>query len=330
MPAFPLGPVAPGRPRFALLGPLAVLALVASLPACSNGTRLTRTGLDTTLLDMGCEGGRVSYCLALAAAVALCGAAQASAASVVSPTAGSVITATHVPIFTIAMDATRQADGEATEHDPLIAIEGKGSSGQATVVAFCKGADNGDGTWSCSDPVHPLSNGLYLLTYTYSLHTCISVPGPFNAPPSCSWYTMPGVGAVFTVSVPTSSPPKAITTTPVVTPTVPSVKKTTGAAAINRADTSAPHVTALSTKVSSTVVTMRWKVSDNSGRAASTLSVRRGASIVAKRSYTQKATGVYTAKWKIGLYVGLLRFCVSAKDAAGNVSAMRCASFTVS
>ena len=151
---------------------------------------------------IGGQRGRLALPL-LAAAVTLAAPAIARAATPVSPSADQVVT-TSTPTFTVALDSTLQADGTASESSPLISVYGPGPNGQSTVVAFCAGINNGDGTWSCSDPAHPLTSGSYLMQWTHTSHSCVSVSIPgsaFQPSPSCTWLTMPGTGAFFSVNV---------------------------------------------------------------------------------------------------------------------------------
>lgn len=80
---------------------------------------------------------------------------------------------------------------------------------------------------------------------------------------------------------------------------------------------------------------LRYRVSDNSGRAAGTITILRGRSVVARtrqKLASVRPGKIYRAGWLVprSLAPGTLRFCVIAVDEAGNRSKQSCASLVIS
>jgi hypothetical protein len=253
----------------------------------------------------------------LATALTLTAPTIAGAATPVSPSAGQVVT-TSTPTATVALDAAVQPDGTAAESSPLMSVYGPSPNGQSTVLAFCEGTNNGDGTWYCSDPTQRFASSLvsYYWTFTYSLHTCVSIGGaPTYLLPSCVWLTSSGVGGTFTVSVAAAG---ATTTQPMaMTPAIAAP-----------ADVTTPKVKAIPTIATvGQVAHLLFTASDSSGASSLFFVVIGHGRTGWKRTLvnaTVKSGVRYSVPWRPAS-AGLYAFCLAAVDAAGNKSATSCA-----
>jgi hypothetical protein len=250
-----------------------------------------------------------------------CGGAVA--ANVLSPANGSTVT-TATPTVSISLDSTPQPDGQPTEYSPLISIIGA-RNGTATTVAFCAGADQGSGTWACSDPAHPLASGAYLLTYTYTWHTCTggpTIPGTnVQLPPTCNWLTSTGLPSTFTVAVPGSSSGSPSPTPP--------------GSSSSGLDAIPPVVQAYRSYGSpGTTAKLLFSVRDNRGAARIAIVVGTGAGAVIKRITSGRVLargGIGYLPWRvpIGILPGAKVFCVAAVDDAGNQAKGSCSTIVV-
>lgn len=94
-------------------------------------------------------------------------------------------------------------------------------------------------------------------------------------------------------------------------------------------DTEAPTVRALaSSGRRRTLVSLRWRVSDDSGEARERIEVFRRSRRLAVRTTAlgpREPGETYFVTWRAPRSPATLRFCVRAFDAAGNASARRCA-----
>jgi hypothetical protein len=246
--------------------------------------------------------------------VAIVSPTPARAATPVSPSDNQIITDTHTPTFTVQLDATIELDGAPRDHDALISVMGSDGHGGTTTLAFCKGIDQGGGRWSCSDPQHPLPNGIYYWTFGYSTHTCLQLPpiGGYQAPPNCQFYFFPTVvGAIFQINVPVAPPP----------PPPPPPPAT---------DTSAPTLAVFgATGLHGKTLKLHFTVHDDSGKAEIALGIYRAGATIATHYYgLQSLDGTYSTTWT-PKQRGSYRFCVIAQDGAGNRSPTRCATVTI-
>jgi hypothetical protein len=259
---------------------------------------------------------------ALAIVAAACAPSLAHAASPVSPTDNQVIADTHTPTFVVQLDTTIQADGQPTDYSDVgISVTGSDGHGGITTVAFCNATDLGGGRVGCSDPGHPLTNGVYVWGYMYRTHTCFQLPpiGDYQAPPSCNFAFFPqNPGAIFRVNVPAAPPPPPPSPPPP-SPTPPAATDTT-APTLQVYGAAGLHGRALK---------LRFSVHDDSGKTEIALGIYRGGTTISTHHYDlQPLDGIYFTTWtprRRGSY----RFCVIAQDSSGNRSQTRCATVTI-
>jgi len=100
------------------------------------------------------------------------------------------------------------------------------------------------------------------------------------------------------------------------------------------ADTSAPTAKAYPAKgTAGKVISLRYRVTDTSGKVGETISVYRGSAVIWSRTvklHSIRRDGTYTIAFKAPARPGALRFRVASRDAAGNKSAASIASLRVS
>jgi hypothetical protein len=256
----------------------------------------------------------------LAILAAACAPSLAHAASPVSPTDNQVIIDTHTPTLVVQLDTTMQADGQPTDYsDVAISVTGSDGHGGTTSVAFCNAADLGGGRVGCSDPGHPLTNGVYLWSFMYRTHTCFQLPpiGGYQAPPSCNFAFFPqNAGAIFRINVSAAPPPPPA---PKPTPTPPVAT-----------DITAPTLTAYgATGLRGRALKLRFLVHDDSGKTEIALGIYRGAATISTHHYAlQPLDGIYFTTWT-PRQRGSYRFCVIALDGSGNRSPTRCSTLTI-
>lgn len=239
-------------------------------------------------------------------------APPAFAATPVSPTPNQVVTDTHTPTFVVQLDTTTQPDGQPTDYSDVgIFVTGSDGHGGTTTVAFCNATDLGGGRVGCSDPSHPLPNGIYLWGFMYRTHTCIQLPpiGGYQAPPTCNFAFFPAVtGGIFQVAVPSAPPAPPPPPTDVTAPTV---------------------VTYAAHGHHGSKIRLRFSVHDNSGEADVVVGVYRGGRTITTHDFgLQPLDGVYYATWTPAR-AGKYRFCALAQDTAGNRSSASCSTVTV-